>query len=225
MVLFCLSGRKPPKGACDLDILVYIGRFFRYLAGRLVLLGIAVGLVILAFFVCMDYMNINVLVRDGFYKRAATIIMEEDPSVLVKVFTKSFIDKDTLLKSRTYADYVVRGFNHKVDVDFRIIFPWDNVVEVTMTEKISYIDGELPEESIPEGATGVDTAPPEWQDGRYKLTLVRAESVWKIAGMELVEALPKPEPSPSPSPSRTASASTTIAPETTVPVTTGGSTQ
>lgn len=201
--------------------MVYIGRFFRYLAGRLVILGIAVGLIVLSFFICMDYMNINVLVRDGFYKRAATIIMEEDPSVLVKVFTKSFIDKDTLLKSQTYADYVIRGFNHKVDVDFKVIFPWDRVVQVTMTERISYIDGELPKELIPEGATDVDTAPPEWKDGRYTLTLVRVEDNWKINGMELIEELPKPKPTATPTPSNTATPTATIAPATPAPAATG----
>jgi hypothetical protein len=202
-----------------LDALIYIGRFFRYFLGRLVILAVAAGLIVLSFFVCMDYMNINVLVRDGFNKRAATIMMDEDASVLVKVFTKSFIDKDKLLTSQTYKNYVIRSFNHKVDVDFKIIFPWEKVVQVTMTERISYIDGELPKEQIPEDATNVDTTPPPWQDGKYVLTLVRDGDNWKIAGMELVEKLPKasvsaPAASPglSASPSASASASGTASP-------------
>lgn len=177
------------------SVWAYIGRFFRYFFGRLLIWAIAAALVILSFFVCMDYMNVNVLIRDGFYKRAATIMhINEDPSILIKVFTKSFIDKDTLLKSDIYDAYVIRGFNHKLDVDFKLIFPWDDTIQVDITERIPYIDGELPVSSEDTKDTGETIKPPEWQDGRYTLTLARDQDNWRITAMELIKKLPKEEP-------------------------------
>lgn len=181
-----------------MNALTYAGRFFKYLLSRIIILGIAAFFVVIAFFVCMDYMNVNILIRDGFYKRAATIMhINDDPSILVKVFTKSFIDKDTLLSSHEYDDYIVRGFNHKLDVDFKLIFPWDRYIQIDITEKISDIDGELPSEE--EGAKSIQ--PPPWQDALYRLTLARDEDNWRITGMELLEKLPKPVESESQKPS------------------------
>ena len=175
---------------------IYAGRFLHYLVTRLILLAVAVGFIVLSFFVCMDYMNVNILIRDGFNKRAATIMhVNEDASVLVKVFTKSFIEKDTLLKSHIYDDYVIRGFTHNMDVDFKLIFPWDKTIEVDVTERIPDIDGELP--AGDNGETGESTKPPEWQDGRYRLTLSRDGDNWRITDMTVLAKLPKTDLMPS----------------------------
>lgn len=182
-----------------MNALTYTGRFFKYLLSRIIILGIAAAFVVLSFFVCMDYMNVNILIRDGFYKRAATVMqINGDPSILVKVFTKSFIDKDTLLSSHEYDDYIIRGFNHKLDVDFKLIFPWDRYIQIDITEKIPDIDGELPSEEEDDSAKSIQ--PPLWQDARYRLTLARDEDNWRITGMELLEKLPKPVESPSQTP-------------------------
>ncbi len=173
--------------------MVYFFRFIRYFLWRILMLAVIVGLVALSFFVCMDYMNVNILIRDGFYKRASTIIMGDDPSILVKVFTKSFIDKDTLLKSQVYNGYVIRGFNHSMDVDFVLIFPWDRVIHVNIAERIPYIDGELPQEQY-EGEADKSEQPPVWQDARYRLALQRDGDNWKITDMEMLEYLEKPAP-------------------------------
>jgi hypothetical protein len=206
-----------------MDAWTYIGRFLRYLVGRLLLWALAVGFIVLSFFVCMDYMNVNVLIRDGFYKRAATIMhINEDASILIKVFTKSFIEKDTLLKSNTYDAYVIRSFNHKLDVDFKIIFPWDSTIEVNITERIPYIDGELPVSSEDTKASDETIKPPEWQDGRYTLTLARDKENWRITGMKLIKKLPK-EASASPSVSESAAISTSAAATTSASASTSAS--
>jgi len=79
-------------------------------------------------------------------------------------------------------------------------------VQVTIAERIPYIDGELPREQAEE-RNKVDTAPPAWQDGRYAVTLVRDKDKWRITDMRLIDKLPK-EPPATVSPASAASTET-----------------
>jgi len=179
----------------------YILRFTGYFFTRLVILAVVAGLIVLAFFIAMDYMSVNVLVKDALEKRAEYIIRKTgDQSALIKTFSKSFLAQDTLLYSDTYADYVVRGFNQEVETGFVMVFPWDDTVHLSVTERILTINGELREELTPEGATEEEISPPPWQDGRYIVTLERSEDNWLITDMERIEKIEKPAPSPTQTP-------------------------
>ena len=188
-------------------------------------------LIVFVFFICLDYMNISTLVKDGFSKRAEIIIEgEEDPSTLVKVFTKTFLDNDPKLFSSTYEDYTISSYSYSMDTQFSIIFPWQSEVTITAIERVPYIDGSLVEttESVTEedGSVSIVTksqTPPEWQDAKYSIRLTKEEEGWRIAEMTLLEKLEKDtivQTTPSPSPSQT----TTQAPAES-PQTTGGAAQ
>jgi len=183
-------------------------RFLWFFLTRLLICGVVVGLVALAFFAAMDYMSIQTLVKDGLQVRAEVVIKGEAPSLLSKVFSKSFLEQDALLKSTAYQPFIVSDFDYKADIGLALIFPWQNSVTVRVTEEVTDIVAELASEE--EEATNATV--PDWDNGIYNVKLTRYEKSWRIISMELVKMLPKPTfspdlsdtPKPSSSPTLTA---------------------
>lgn len=184
-------------------------KFLWYLFSRLIIWGAAVGLVFLAFFMGMDYMDASVLTKDGLQVRAEVIIKRSDPATLSKVFSKGFLENDAMLKSSVYMQYQVTGFNYGADTGFALIFPWQNTVTLRVTEKVTNIKAQL----APGSDASLSETPPEWKSGIYDVHLVRFEDSWRIVSMKLIETLPAPTPVPSLSalPSASPSALETIA--------------
>ncbi len=178
-------------------------RFIWYLISRLLVGAAIVALVVLSFFAAMDYMNVQTLVKDGLHVRADVILTASDTTTLSKVFSKSFLESDDLLHSNPYQPYDVSGYNYNADVDFTLIFPWNNTVTVEVTEEVTGISGDLYATSD----TTLSETPPLWVNAVYSITLVRYEQNWRIVNME--RNLILPAPTPSPSPSRTPSPSPT----------------
>lgn len=186
-------------------------RFLWFFLTRLLICGLIVGLVALAFFAAMDYMSIQTLVKDGLQVRAEVVIKGEDPSLLSKVFSRSFLEQDTLLKSTAYQPYDVADYDYKADIGMALVLPWQNAVTLRVTEEVSNIDAELYE--LPEEAEATDTAVPYWDNGIYNVKLARYEDSWRIVSMELLELLPKPSPTPEPSVTPTPSPTPSPTPE------------
>ena len=42
-----------------------------------------------------------------------------------------------------YKDYNVRGIDHRLEMGFLWVWPWDNTVRLTISEKIPRIDGRV----------------------------------------------------------------------------------
>ncbi len=167
----------------------YVLRALSFTLGQVILV-ICIGLSIaFAFSVGRDYMNINVLIKDGLYRRACVITMGDDSGVVSKVFTHAFLEKDAQLYSDVYEKYVIRSINHQTFTEFVVVLPWQSEVQVTAVERVPIINGELPAELL---QPGEEPTPPEWQDGKYEITLVKVEGNWKIDKMELIEKLDKP---------------------------------
>lgn len=189
-------------------------RFLWFFLTRLLICGLIVGLVALAFFAAMDYMNIQTLVKDGLQVRADVVIKSNDPSndpsLVSKVFSKSFIEQDTLLKSTVYQPFDVSEYDYKSDVGFALVLPWQNTVTIRVTEKVTDIIAELyaTEEEQSEQATA-----PLWDNGIYDVTVTRYEDNWRIVSMELVEMLPQPSPTPLPSTTATPEPTPSPSPE------------
>lgn len=173
-------------------------RFTWFLLSRIFLACCIVGLIVLSFYAAMDYMNVQVLTKDGLNLRADVIIKGDDPTSLSHMFSKNFLDNDMLLKSDTYRPYIDSHYDFKADTDFILIFPWQNTATLRVTEEISKIRGEL--FMMTDSAVGLPETPPEWDNGIYDITLRRFEDNWRIVSMELVELLPKPPPTPTPIP-------------------------
>jgi len=172
-------------------------RFIWYLLSRLLVGAAIVGLVVLSFFVAMDYMNVQTLVKDGMHVRADVILTGSDTATLSKVFSKSFLESDTLLSTNAYDPYDVSGYNYSADVGFTLIFPWNKTVRVRVTEELTGIRADL----YATTDTSLSETPPPWVNAVYEVTLVRYEDNWRIVQMEQLEVLPTPSPSPTPTPS------------------------
>lgn len=187
-------------------------RFLWFFLTRLLICGIIIGLIALAFFAAMDYMNIQTLVKDGLKARSEAVIMGDDPSLLSKVFSKSFLEQDTLLKSTEYQQYIVSDFDYESNVSFALVLPWQNTATVRVTEEVSDIDAELYTTDGSDDTIADETAP-YWDNGIYDITLTRYEDNWRIVSMTLVEMLPQPTATPAPSISATPVATPTPLPE------------
>lgn len=171
-------------------------RFLWFFLTRLLICGVVVGAVALAFFAAMDYMNIQTLVKDGLQVRADVVIAGDDPSLLSKMFSKSFLEQDSLLKSTTYQPFDVSDFDYKSEVGFVLVLPWQNTVTLSITEQVTDIKAELytTEEGAQTGASA-----PSWNNGVYDVTVTRYEDNWRIISMKLVKMLPQPTMTPAPS--------------------------
>ena len=185
-------------------------RFLWFFLTRLLICGLVVGLVVLAFFAAMDYMNIQTLVKDGLQVRADVVIKDDDPSLLSKVFAKSFLEQDTLLKSTAYQPFDVSDYDYKSDVGFALVLPWQNTAVIRVTEKVSDIKAEL---NAPEDDQTTEATVPLWDNGVYDVTVTRYEDNWRIVSMKLVEMLPQPSPTPAPSVTATPEPTPTPSPE------------
>jgi hypothetical protein len=142
-------------------------------------------------------MNIQTLVKDGLAVRADVVLSDDDdPTLLSKVFAKSFLEQDTLLRSTAYQPFDVSEFDYKSDVGFALVLPWQSTVTIRVTEKVTDIQAELyaTEEDQPTQLTV-----PSWDNGIYDVTVTRYEDNWRIVSMTLVEMLPQPTLTPSPS--------------------------
>jgi hypothetical protein len=162
---------------------------------RLLIWGAAAALVVLAFFMAMDYMNVSTLAKDGMQVRAEVIIKRSDPTTLTKVFSKGFLESDGLLKANAYQQYAVSDFDYNAENDFVLVFPWQSSVTLRITEKVTNITGQ----PAPNADESVSETPPVWTNAIYDVNVVRYEDSWRIVSMDLVEELPAPTPSPSPS--------------------------
>ena len=193
----------PPK-------LTLVLRFFWYLFSRILIWAVAAALVVLSFFAAMDYMNVQILVKDGLQLRAKVIIQGDDPTALSKVFSRNFLEQDALLSSNVYRSYSIKNVDYSAKVDFQLIMPWHNAVELNVTEEIKRIDGTLAGGA--EKSSTPSETPPPWQNAVYRVRLVRYEDNWRIVSMTQVEALPSPTPSPTPKPTPTTTPRATIVP-------------
>jgi hypothetical protein len=170
-------------------------KFLWYFLSRVLIWAAAVGLIALAFFMAMDYMNASILTKDGLQVRAQVVIEGSDPSTLTKVFSKTFLENDTLINSDAYRPYKVSDFDYSAECNFVLVFPWQSYITLQVTEKVSDISAQV----TPESDSGLSPNPPAWENAIYNIKLVRYEGSWRIVSMQKIETLPSSTPYPSPS--------------------------
>ena len=124
----------------------YLRRLVWYIASRLLVITLVLGLMVTGFYYAMNVTNINVVLKDGMARRAQVIMMTEDSSELTKYFQESFIQRDPQVQNAiagysAYKDYNIRGMDHRLEMSFFWVWPWDTVARVTIVERIPRIDG------------------------------------------------------------------------------------
>jgi len=176
-----------------------VRRFIWYLAGRLLLIVVLLGVFTVTFYYAMNASNINIVLKDGMARRAQVIMMQEDASGLNKFFQSSYLQRDENLllaldEKSPYIYYNIRGIDHRLKMTWMWCWPWESTARVTFTETIPRIDGRVNGKHVDAAhalyGDGYE-APPRWQGGRYTATLVKENNQWHIRSLALVEALPE----------------------------------
>ena len=141
------------------------GKFWRYIAGKLLATLAALVLVLLALFTALNTVNVQVITEDGFSKRASVILTpveNSDTELLGKVFTQDFLNETS--------------------VSFHIVFPWSKKVKLTVEDEISDISAALtstlPEDQVTDYFI---------QSGVYDVVLVKQNGSWLIDSIEMKE--------------------------------------
>lgn len=165
----------------------YLRRLVWYIATRLLVLAIVLGLMTVAFYFSMNAANIYVILKDGMAQRAQTVMMGEQPGQLQKYFSLGYIERDNVLSSirngnNPYTRYDITGFDHRLNMEWMWCWPWDDTARATIVERIPAIDGRIlasykqitPEEQWPV---------PRWDGARYNVVLAREGGQWHIINM------------------------------------------
>jgi hypothetical protein len=175
----------------------YLRRFVWWLVSRLLVVSVVLGLMVVTFYYAMNLSNIQIVLKDGMARRVQVVMGMEDMSELDKYFQGGFIERDavlaTVLQGTTpYRDYNVRGIDHRLEMGFAWIWPWDTSVRLEITERIPRIDGRAKgsraEELVARGGENA-VYPPAWQSARYRVVLIRENGQWKINSLSLLENL------------------------------------
>ena len=175
----------------------HLRRTVWYLASRLLVVCLVLGMMVVAFYYAMNATNIYIVLKDGMARRAQVVMLQEDEKELTKYFQQSFLERDSALTvtkqgQSPYKDYDIRGIDHRLSMDFTWVWPWDESARVDITESIPSIDGRIKgskaEEAVAQrGANAV--YPPAWQSARYRAVLAKENGQWRIKSLTLIENL------------------------------------
>ncbi len=172
-------------------------RFIWYLASRLLLILVLLGLFTVTFYYAMNAANIYVVLKDGMAKRAQVIMMDEDASELNKFFQSSYLQRDENLLlaedgQSPYRLYTIRGIDHRLTMTWMWCWPWDNTARAEFVEQIPRVDGRVNSayaEKAKELYGESYESPPAWPYARYSATLVKENNQWHIKNIVLKETL------------------------------------
>lgn len=171
-----------------------------------------VVLVFLAYYTAENTMNVNMMVEDAFAKRAQTILVPSEDSsadmeTLRKLFTNTALARDEVLHGTAYDEFKVTDYYEQADIEFHIVWPWDEKTKIKVTETVRDLKGKPymtkeEEEKMKEEGTDPSTLPqpPEWQNGVYEVSLVKDKDseTWKVSGFEFLEPVDIDEMTPVP---------------------------
>ena len=174
----------------------YLRRIVWFFANRLLVLCLILGLIMTVFYYTMNLSNIQFVLKDGMANRAKYIMgMENNRKELDKYFQAGCLENDNAVRdaendSSPYENYNVRGIDHRLEMGFLWVWPWDSSVRLTIKEKIPRIDGRVKGSKADEviAKEGNEALyPPAWPDAEYRAYLTRENGQWKIKSLTSVK--------------------------------------
>ena len=177
--------------------MTHLRRLIWHIASRLLVLTLVLGLLITGFYYAMNMTNIYIVLKDGMARRAQVVMMTEDIEELRKYFYDSFLNRDGAVQTvvngtSPYQDYNIVGIDHRLEMGFTWVWPWDTTARVEITERIPRIDGRI-KGSVAEAYIArygeAVLYPPDWISARYRATLVKENGQWKILNLQTIERL------------------------------------
>ena len=141
----------------------YLRRLIWYIASRLFILLILIGVLTVTFYY------------------AKVIMMDEPIASLDQYFTTAWIERDEGLQQAVngegpYQNVNVTGFDHRISLKRVWCWPWEDSATATVVERIPSIDGKATSGSVP-----------PWPGGTYTMILTRESGNWKIRNITALE--------------------------------------
>ncbi len=170
--------------------MVYFRRLVWFIATRLIILCVILGMLLCGFFMALNMANVYVVLNEGMEKRAEVILTREDAEELNKYFHYDFLNNDTALAgafdgTSAYTDYVITGFEYSLTIEKLWCWPWESYATCTVVERVPDITGSV----LSSRKNEVSSVIPKWQGGRYNITLINDSGKWKIIGMQQITKL------------------------------------
>ena len=174
--------------------MLYLRRLVWFIATKLIWICIIGGMLVCGFYMCLNTANIYVILTDGLEKRADVILTQEDAEKLNFYFHADFLSTDPALEgafdgTSVYDDYTITGFEYDLKIEKLWAWPWDDYATCTVVEHVPSVTGKV----ISSRAAEVSPTVPKWQGGRYNITLLKEDGLWKIIGMQQTAILMEPD--------------------------------
>lgn len=172
----------------------YLRRLVWHTASRLFVVCLVLGLSVVTFYYAMNLANIQIILKDGMARRAEVVMEDAEWDELTKYFQAGFLERDSdLIAARSgeskYRDYKITGIDHRIDMGFVWIWPWDDTVRLEISERIPHIDGRAKASKadalVAEGGSSA-LYPPAWPAARYRVVLTRENGQWLIKSLTLL---------------------------------------
>ncbi len=167
-------------------------KFFSYIAGKIIAVGIAVGIMILAFLTAMNTMNVQVMIKDAFALRSSVMLVQhenDDVELLDRVFSEEYISRNGLKNLTDNKAYNVTNYNQDTDIELKIVWPWTKEVVLKVTDVVDDVRAGLVSEVVDDSLVKEDYL---MDSGEYTVTAVKTEDGWIIYDA-VMESVIKPE--------------------------------
>ena len=170
--------------------MLYFRRLTWFIAGRMMLICVLLGMLVCGFFMAMNGANIYVVLNEGMEKRVDVILTRQQAEELNKYFHADFLIADAALEgalngSSAYSDYNITGFEYDLTIEKLWAWPWDAYANCTVVERVPTINGSV----IASRRSEVSSRIPKWVGGRYDITLAKQNGQWRIVGMKQITVL------------------------------------
>lgn len=166
-----------------------------FIATRVLLALLFIMVLLTAFKVGMDSMNVYTMLKDGFSLRAQAVMKptDTDAEKLTRYFSEHAILTDEALNDEKWNDYAISNYYERLDAGHPIVWPWKDEIKFNVVEQVMDIKGTYSSEYLlangltEEDVSEAEVVLPEWKNGEFEVTLIRPkeeDESWKIDSIE-----------------------------------------